>query len=123
MKPDPKKCRYSTDAVDFWRTHVEALAGFNQSAESFSAITLDSERRLVAVHPVTSKAFGDAQKFADELFQSDFLRGVPEFVLVHHRPGITLKASATDQEHVRMVILAGRARKTELLDCIIIGNA
>jgi DNA repair protein RadC len=122
MKPNLQRCRNSSDAVTFWRAKVEALARFNPAAESFSAITLDSERRFVGVHPVASKSPGDAQRFADELLQSDFLRDVPEFVLVHHRPRLALKASAADIERVRAILLAGRSKKTELLDCIIVGK-
>ena len=116
------RCTTSKIALAFWGERVSAQPGFNPDRESFSALVLAGERRLLSAHAVDSKAFGNGAKFADELFQSDFLRGVPVFILVHNRPGVVLEASADDIERVRQVILAGRSRKTELLDCLVIGK-
>jgi DNA repair protein RadC len=120
--PQITRCRHSKDAANFWRAHVENLAGFKATAESFFALTLDADRGITGCNAVASKSFADAQRFADELFQSDFLREVAEFVLIHHRPGVALEASVTDIDRAREVILAGRAKKTELLDYLLIGK-
>jgi len=122
MRSELPKCKSSTDAVAYWRVKIQRKPGFNSRVESFAALVLDSERRFAGAHVVQSKLSGDAQKFAVKLFQSPWLRGVPEFILVQHRPGVALVASDADKERVRAVILAGRARKTELLDCLIVSK-
>jgi DNA repair protein RadC len=116
------KCTDSGRAVAFWRAEIASKPRFNARAESYSVLTLDKERRFTDAHAVASRSFGNAQRFTDELFQADFLRGVSEWVLIHHRPGVALVASADDLALVAAVILAGRARKTELLDALIIGT-
>lgn len=122
MSAKPRIWHGSSDAVNFWREKIVMQPGFKPAAESFTVLVLDGERRLVGAHAVSSKSFGDAQRFADALFNATFLRGVPEFVLIHNRPSVALKTSADDVARVRAVILAGRARKTELLDCLIVGE-
>ncbi len=121
MKTIQRKCTGSAAAVEFWRQHVAGNQAFNPAAENFWAITLDSERQFIGAHLVPSRSFGDAQTFADELLASGFLRVVPEFLLIHHRPGVELEASPADKARIRAVILAGRARQCELLDCLIVG--
>jgi len=123
LQPDvAPKCSDSRVAVDFWKSAVAALPKSNLATEGFWVLLLDGERRLIGAHRVSSKAFGDAQRFTAELFTSDYLRGVPEFLLVHNRPGIPPKAGTDDIGRVRAVILTGRAKKTELLDCLIVGE-
>ncbi len=122
MSKNAPKCSTSQIAIAFWRERIAAASGFDAGRESFSALILDHERRLTGAHAVPSKSFGDPVRFADELFQSSFLGGVPEFVLVHHRPGTIPAAGEPDVTRVRAVILAGRSKKCELLDCLIIGK-
>ena len=112
-------CRCSTDAINFWR---EQVANLNPTVERFWALTLDAKRRFTGVDPVDSRSLGDSQKFADELFAAEVLRGAPEFVLIHHRPGAVPEAGPADVQRVRAVILTGRSRKTDLLDCILVGE-
>lgn len=76
----------------------------------------------MGAYHVDSRALGDSQDFADALFASDYLQGVPEFLLIHHRPGAVPKAGQLDLDRVRVVILAGRLERTELLDCLIVGE-
>ena len=116
------RCTCSSDVCEFWRERVAGLSGFNIKIQGLWAITLDGERFFTGCHSVKCMSFDAAQRFADELFQSEFLRGVPEFILVHHRPGVALKASVADKERISSVILAGRARKTELLDCLLLSE-
>ena len=113
-------CRRSTDAINFWRE--QAAAQPNVTGERFWALTLDTKRRFTGGHLIAARSLADSQKFATELFAADFFRGVPEFVLIHHRPGIAPEAGPRDVERVRAVILSGRSRKIGLLDCLIIGQ-
>jgi hypothetical protein len=90
------RCTTSKAAISFWQNETAAQKNFDPAVESFTALTLDAERRFIGAFVVKSKAFGDAKRFADELFQSNFLNGMGEFVLVHHRPGIAPGASESD---------------------------
>lgn len=116
------KCTSSTVAISYWREAVTKRPGFDPVAESFWVLTLHADRRLTGAHAVNSRAFGDSARFVDELFGLKCLRGAPEFLLIHHRPRVVPEGSATDVERVRSVILAGRLKKTELLDCLIVGK-
>ena len=120
--PVKPRCTDSTVALHFWSAWTKTQPAFNPAVENLTALVLDSERRIVGAHPVKSKSFGDAQRFADELFQAPYLRGVPEFLLVQSRPSAAVRASDADKARVRAIILAGRARRTELLDCLICGK-
>jgi DNA repair protein RadC len=122
MSAKPPICRSSSDAVNFWREQVAGQRGFKCKAENFWVITLDAERHLTGCHPVASKAFSAAARFADELFALGFLRGVEEIIIIHSRPRVALEASAEDKERIRAIILAGRSSKCELLDVIQIGE-
>ena len=115
-------CKSSTVAVSFWHEQLTKLTDFRSDAESFFVLTLDGERRLTGAHRVLSRAFGNAQRFADELLAFPFLRGPGEFLIVHSRPGAAPKFTALDIDRVSAVITAGRARKVELLDYLIMGT-
>ncbi|MGA9777849.1 MAG: JAB domain-containing protein [Limisphaerales bacterium] len=114
-------CRRPADAVSFWRAHV-ALPDASDSAEGFWIITLNRERQFVKVFAPSTRAFGAAQRFADEVFSEVFLRYAKHFVLIHSRPGATPAPAADDVARVRALILAGREKGIHLLDAIIIGQ-
>jgi hypothetical protein len=92
-------------------------------AERLFVLTLDRERRFTGAHPVLAVLSGDAGQFAEFLFAEDFLRGVPEFLLIISRPKVAPQASSLDKARVRALILAGRASKCELLDALIVGKS
>jgi len=125
MNTKPPICRSSTAALVFWREQVATHPNLNPAAENFWVLTLewDGERRLTGAHLVSSRAFGNSQNFADELFASAFLRGVPEFLLVHHRPGTNPEPMPADIDRARAIVAAGRTKKIEMLDCLLVGNS
>ncbi len=123
MPAQPPICRRPDDAVAFWRRQVACADGFDSSAESFWIVTLDQKRHLVKVIAASVKLCADAARFSEELLSEILLRYAPEIVLIHFRPGSDPKPGKCDIERVRAVILAGRAKRVELLDAVIIGKA
>ncbi|HXR47601.1 MAG TPA: JAB domain-containing protein [Candidatus Limnocylindrales bacterium] len=121
MSDKTKICRKPADAVNFWRAHV-ALPDAFDSAEGFWIVTLNQGREMQKVFAPATRAFGDAQRFADEVFGEVFLRYAKHFVLIHYRPGISPAPTADDVQRVRALILAGREKGTALLDAIIVGQ-
>lgn len=121
MSDKPKICRRPADAVNFWRAHV-ALPDASDSAEGFFIITLNRAREFVRAFEPATKAFGDPQRFSDEVFSEPFVRYAKQIVLIHHRPGIAPAPASEDTGRVRALILAGREKGIALLDAIIIGQ-
>ena len=123
MKSQSPTCQNWLDAFGYWRDNVAQLETFDATRETFWIVTLGRGRGFTGCYPVSSKAFGDAQRFADELFAHDcFREETREFVLIDNRPGASPKPTISDVSRVRAVIIAGRRRKCELLDCIVNGG-
>ena len=115
-------CKNSTDAERFWRESVKELEGFRVENEGVFVITLDNDRHFLGCHEIKTNVFRSAILFADEVIRAVFLKGVEEFILLHRRPGLSLKADLGSKARARALILAARPGNRELLDYIIVGE-
>lgn len=115
-------CNSAKDAVAYWRARVEPELNRGSVGESLWVIVLKSDRLIASIYQVTSRVFSDATQFAKVLLDDWHLKSAPEFVVVQHRAGFIKKPTADDISRVRSVILAGRIKKTELLDWVILGK-
>ena len=116
----PGVCKNSMAAVDFWKKNASKQAA--STAESLFVICLDNDRHFTGCHEVQTKVFSSPALLADEIFSADFLKGVEEFIFLHHRPGVAPTATDADKARARALILEGTKRKCDLLDYIIVGR-
>lgn len=107
------------DAEIYWRCQINALPGFDAKGESFWILALVPGRRFSGCHAIVSHVSRSPVLFADEIAKAECLKGVKEFILVHHRPDAIPDASDQDKERAREIILAARARGCRLLDYIV----
>lgn len=122
MNAKPHICRRPSEAVEFWRGQV-ALTDAATSTEKnfFWIITLNQKRELTRVFEPATKAFGNSQRFSDEVFSEPFLRYAKYLILIHYRPGVAPAPVPDDVQRVRALILAGREKDPALLDAIVVG--
>lgn len=113
-------CRNARDTVAFWRANSAHAA--EHVTESLWVLALDKDRHFMGCHEVQTRVFRSPALLADEILSAEMLKGAPEFIFIHSRPGATPEATEDDKQRARAIILAGRAKESELLDYIIIGR-
>ena len=123
MTDKPKVCRKPADAVQFWHSQVALPdAAASPGQDVFWIVTLNNQRECGQVFQPETKAFGDAERFADEVLSEPLLRYAKQILLIHHRPGVAPTPASDDTQRVRALIQAGREKGIALLDAVIVGQ-
>lgn len=113
-------CHNSKDAVAFWRPNAGHAA--EHVTESLWIVTLDKDRHFIGCHSIETKVFSSPGLLADEVLSAEHLKGIEEFIFLHHRPGVPPDADGESKARARALILEARKRESGLLDYIIVGK-
>jgi DNA repair protein RadC len=115
-------CQNARDAMDFWRANTGRISGFDAKLESLWLIVLDDERHFIGCHEIRTRFLAQPILFADELLADTRLKDAPEFILVHNRPNAPLTKGEKEKALARAIVLAGREKKCECVDLLIVGE-
>jgi DNA repair protein RadC len=110
------------NAAEFWRENVPNAAWFDQDAESFVVLLLNTRKKIIGFTRGASGTLDTILITPREVFKAAMVQGAASILLMHNHPSGDPSPSEADIKVTRDLIRAGQLLKIEILDHVIIGD-
>lgn len=106
----------------FYRKVIEKDRGYEPEKEHVVVLALNSRRRLMGWHLVSTGGFSEALCHPREVLRPIIVRAAPSFILCHNHPSGDPGPSRADEAVTRRIRDAAEIFQLDLLDHVIIGR-
>ncbi|HVM51266.1 MAG TPA: JAB domain-containing protein [Candidatus Acidoferrum sp.] len=108
-------------AARYWRDTVVTHPYFNPDVECFVCLMLNTRRRIIGHHLVSTGTLDTILVHPREVFRPAIIAGCAALILMHNHPSSDPTPSEADIKVTRDLIRAGQLIKIEVLDHVIMG--
>ena len=116
-------CDEPSQAISYWRSHIETAPMFNPECECLVVLILNSRLRIKGHQLVTIGTMNMVVAHSREIFRGAIVASAYGIVLMHNHPSGDPSPSSEDLRVTRDIARAGQLLKIELLDHVIVGGS
>lgn len=123
--PLPKElhsCEHATNAVDYWKLHVESSDYFNPECECLVALLVNTRMRIKGHQIISIGLMNQVLTHPREIFRAAIVASAFGIVLMHNHPSGDPMPSAEDLRFTKDLVQIGELLKIAVLDHVIVGN-
>lgn len=115
-------CDTPEQAYAYWHTAVTAHPFYNPHVECFVAVFLNTRRRIIGHHLVSTGTLDTVLVHPREVFRTAIVAAAAVIVVMHNHPSGDPTPSEADIKVTRDLIRAGQTLRMELMDHVIVGQ-